>query len=95
MPLAFATILAGLDHAHRHVDESRGERIAHAYKLAPMGMFELAPVGIPITLAGLSYMMTLGRRMIPDRFKRGGNQRRRREHARLSGQKSSSCRKVS
>ncbi|HEX8679923.1 MAG TPA: SLC13 family permease, partial [Chthoniobacterales bacterium] len=38
------------------------------YKLAPMGMFELAPVGIPITLAGLLYMMTLGRKIIPDRF---------------------------
>ena len=46
------------------------------YKLAPMGMFEMSPVGIPITLAGLLYMMTLGRRMIPDRFRPeeiGGN----------------------
>ncbi|HSH37322.1 MAG TPA: SLC13 family permease, partial [Chthoniobacterales bacterium] len=39
------------------------------YKLAPIGMFELAPVGIPITIAGLIYMMTLGRKMIPDRFR--------------------------
>ncbi len=39
------------------------------YQLAPMGMFELAPVGIPIAVAGLVYMMTIGRRIIPDRFR--------------------------
>jgi di/tricarboxylate transporter len=31
-------------------------------------MFELAPVGIPITIAGLLYMMLIGRHLIPDRF---------------------------
>lgn len=33
-----------------------------------MGMFELAPVGLPITLAGLLYLLTVGRRLVPDRF---------------------------
>jgi len=35
--------------------------------LPPMGMFELAPVGIPIALAGLAYMFFVGRYWIPDR----------------------------
>jgi di/tricarboxylate transporter len=35
--------------------------------LAPMGMFELAPVGIPISIAGLLYMFLIGRKLIPDR----------------------------
>lgn len=35
--------------------------------LQPMGMFELAPVGIPIAIAGLAYMFFIGRRLIPDR----------------------------
>jgi di/tricarboxylate transporter len=35
--------------------------------LAPMGMFELAPVGVPIAVAGLLYVFFIGRRLIPDR----------------------------
>ena len=31
-----------------------------------MGMFELAPVGIPIAIAGLIYMLTIGVRLMPD-----------------------------
>ena len=31
----------------------------------PMGMFELAPVGIPIAIAGLAYMLTFGMRLMP------------------------------
>jgi len=37
-----------------------------AYRLAPMGMFELAPVGVPIAVIGLVYMF-LARRFIPER----------------------------
>ena len=35
--------------------------------LAPMRMFELAPVGIPIAVVGLLYMFFIGRRWIPER----------------------------
>jgi di/tricarboxylate transporter len=38
------------------------------YQQPAMGMFELAPVGIPVAIAGLIYMLTLGRRLIPDRI---------------------------
>ena len=68
MPLAFATILAGSITLIGTSTNLVVSGLLTQYKLAPMGMFELAPVGIPITLAGLAYMMTIGRRIIPDRF---------------------------
>ena len=34
---------------------------------APMSMFELAPVGVPIVIAGLLYLVTIGQRLLPDR----------------------------
>jgi di/tricarboxylate transporter len=37
------------------------------YELAPMGMFELTPVGVPIAVAGILYMLTIGRRLLPNR----------------------------
>ena len=69
MPLAFATILAGSITLIGTSTNLVVSGLLTQYKLAPMGMFELAPVGIPITVAGLIYMMTLGRRIIPDRFR--------------------------
>ena len=44
------------------------------YGLAPMGMFELAPVGIPITIVGVFYLLTLGKRLVPDRFTGGADE---------------------
>jgi di/tricarboxylate transporter len=35
--------------------------------MSPMGMFELAPVGLPVAAVGVLYMYTLGRRLIPER----------------------------
>jgi di/tricarboxylate transporter len=35
--------------------------------LQPIGMFEMAPVGLPIAAVGLAYMFFIGRRLIPDR----------------------------
>ncbi|MES2693523.1 MAG: SLC13 family permease, partial [Verrucomicrobiota bacterium] len=40
--------------------------------LKPMGMFELAPVGIPIAVAGLIYMFFIGRWLLPDRAQPDG-----------------------
>ncbi|NOT40522.1 MAG: SLC13 family permease, partial [Alphaproteobacteria bacterium] len=36
-------------------------------KMEPMGMFELAPVGIPIAVLGLLYMWFVGVRLMPER----------------------------
>jgi di/tricarboxylate transporter len=41
------------------------------YDMAGLGMFELAPVGIPIAIVGVAYLLTVGRRLIPDRGRPG------------------------
>lgn len=67
MPLAFASILASsltLVGTSTNVVVSG---LMTQYGLAPMGMFELTPVGLPIVIAGLLYMLSIGRRMMPDR----------------------------
>jgi di/tricarboxylate transporter len=67
MPLAFASILTSsvtLISTSTNIVIS-GLIVAHG--MSPMGMFELAPVGIPITVVGLAYMFTLGMKLLPDR----------------------------
>ena len=45
-----------------------------------MGMFELAPVGIPIAVAGIIYMLTIGVRLMPNSEKEGHDGRPRQPH---------------
>ncbi len=67
MPLAFGSILTSsvtLISTSTNIVVSElmvraGER--------PMGMFELAPAGIPVAVAGIIYMLTIGMRLMPDR----------------------------
>lgn len=35
--------------------------------LAPMSMFELAPVGVPLAIAGIGYMVIFGPKLLPNR----------------------------
>jgi di/tricarboxylate transporter len=67
MPLAFAAILASSVTLVATSTNIVVSGLMTQYGLPPLGMFELAPVGIPIVLVGLGYMMTIGRRMIPQR----------------------------
>jgi di/tricarboxylate transporter len=39
----------------------------HRFQLRPMTMFEVGAVGLPCALLGASYVLTLGRRLLPDR----------------------------
>lgn len=67
MPVAFASILSS---SVTLISTSTNLVISGLMTdagLAPMGMFELAPVGIPIAIAGLVYMFFIGRRLIPKR----------------------------
>jgi di/tricarboxylate transporter len=67
MPLAFASILTS---SVTLVSTSTNLVVSGMLSragMAPMAMFELAPVGIPIAIAGLLYMFLIGRRLIPDR----------------------------
>ncbi len=67
MPLAFASILSSSVTLVATSTNIVVSGIMTQYKLAPMGLFELAPVGIPIVLFGIAYMYFIGSRLIPSR----------------------------
>lgn len=67
MPLAFATILSGgvsLIATSTNLVVS-GE--LPRYGLERLGFFEMAPVGIPITILGMLYLLFVAPRLVPDR----------------------------
>lgn len=69
MPLAFASILGG---SSTLVGTSTNLVVSGrlpSYGLEPIGLFELAPVGVPILLLGMLYMEFVGTRLIPVRHK--------------------------
>lgn len=67
MPLAFASILASSVTLIGTSTNIVVSDILVQYGLAPMGVFELTPVGLPVLAVGLAYMYWIGRRLIPDR----------------------------
>jgi di/tricarboxylate transporter len=67
MPLAFAAILASSMTLISTSTNIVVSGLMRQYGLEPMGMFELTPVGLPVLLVGLAYMVVIGQRMIPDR----------------------------
>lgn len=67
MPLAFAAILASSVTLVSTSTNIVVSGLMNQYNLPPMGMFELAPVGIPIAIVGLIYIWLVGGRLIPDR----------------------------
>ncbi|MCC6475150.1 MAG: SLC13 family permease, partial [Burkholderiales bacterium] len=67
MPLAFASILASSVTLVATSTNIVVNGLLKRYQLEPIGMFELTPVGIPIAVAGILYMLTIGRRLLPDR----------------------------
>jgi di/tricarboxylate transporter len=71
LPLAFSSILTS---SVTLISTSTNLIVSDAltrYQQPPMGMFEMAPVGIPIAILGLVYILTIGVRLIPER----GNQK--------------------
>ncbi|HXW01321.1 MAG TPA: SLC13 family permease [Anaerolineae bacterium] len=71
MPLAFSSILSSSVTLVSTSTNIVVSGLMTQYELPPMGMFELAPVGVPIAIVGLIYMFFVGRRLIPDRTPSG------------------------
>jgi di/tricarboxylate transporter len=67
MPLSFASIVTSSVTLISTSTNIVVNEFLTKQNLPEMGMFELAPVGIPIAIVGLLYMMCIGVRMIPDR----------------------------
>ena len=71
LPLAFASILtSSVSLVSTSTNIVISELMSRSGQPA-MGMFELAPVGIPIAVAGIIYMLTIGVRLMPHREKDG------------------------
>ncbi len=68
MPLAFASVLASSVTLVSTSTNIVVNGLLKQYELEPMGMFELTPVGVPIAIAGILYMIFIGRRLLPDRL---------------------------
>ncbi|MGH8719027.1 MAG: SLC13 family permease [Burkholderiales bacterium] len=67
LPVAFATILTSSVTLISTSTNLVVSELMTAQELEPMGMFELSPVGIPIAVAGLLYLATIGKRLMPER----------------------------
>ncbi len=67
MPLAFASILSSSVTLVSSSTNIVISGLMTQYGLPPLGMFELALVGLPIAVVGLAYMLFIGQRLIPDR----------------------------
>jgi len=67
LPLAFASILTSSVTLISTSTNLVVSELLVQNQQAPMGMFELAPVGIPIAIVGLLYVWLIGTRLIPER----------------------------
>jgi di/tricarboxylate transporter len=68
MPLAFSSILASSISLISTSTNIVVSGLMQDLGLARIEMFELAPVGIPIAVVGITYMFVLGRHLVPDRI---------------------------
>ncbi|MGZ8899247.1 MAG: SLC13 family permease [Limisphaerales bacterium] len=71
MPLAFSSILSSSVTLISTSTNLVVSGLMTQANLGPIGMFELAPVGIPIAIVGLLYMFFVGRHLIPTRGQEG------------------------
>jgi di/tricarboxylate transporter len=71
LPLAFSAILASSVTLIATSTNIVVSGLLSQYDQPPIGMFELAPVGIPIVVAGILYMLFIGQRLIPERVEAG------------------------
>jgi di/tricarboxylate transporter len=68
MPLSFGAILGGKCTLAGSPTNLAVNGLMPRYGLKPFGLFEFAPIGIPIVLTGVIYMVLLGSRLLPLRL---------------------------
>ena len=66
MPVSHASILAGTCTLIGTSTNIIISDMSASYGLGPLGMFELSPLGIPIALLGIAYLIIAAPRMLPD-----------------------------
>src|SRR4029450_8183043 len=67
LPLAFSSILTSSVTLISTSTNLVVSDLLTRYQQPPMGMFELAPVGIPIAIVGILYVWFVGVRLMPQR----------------------------
>jgi di/tricarboxylate transporter len=67
IPLSYATVLGGTCTLIGTSTNIVASGAAAQQGLASFGLFEISPVGIPLTLIGVAYLCTFGLRLLPDR----------------------------
>src|SRR5262245_19552950 len=67
MPLSFLSILGGTCSLIGTSTNLVVQGLLIRYDLRPMSFFEIGYVGLPCALIGATYLLTVGRRLLPDR----------------------------
>ncbi len=65
MPLAFASIFGGTCTLIGTSTNVAVSGYIEHWKLAPLGFFEITPIGLVIVAVGIAYMMLIGQRLLP------------------------------
>jgi len=68
MPLALSAGLGGIITLIGTPPNVAVKGALEAAKLGTFGFFEFAIIGIPLTIAGIIYMVTIGKKLVPDRY---------------------------
>ncbi|MGH9833838.1 MAG: SLC13 family permease [Blastocatellia bacterium] len=76
MPLAFGAVLGGKCTLAGSPTNMAINGLLPKYGLAPFTLFEFAPIGIPIVLTGVIYMLLIGARLLPKRQDESANGKR-------------------
>ncbi|RMH05989.1 MAG: SLC13 family permease [Armatimonadetes bacterium] len=67
LPLSYASMLGGVCTLIGTSTNLIVNGVAQERGIAPLGMFEFTPLGLMFTAVGLTYLFTIGMRLLPDR----------------------------